>query len=166
MTDKETKPVVQEVEAPPIDPIPKEVDPMQQILQGMLAMQAQTNATLEKLSEKIDTIAENKEPVQWQKSEEDMLKRMNNTKIIERKMYKVLTIKQVLPMDSVDQQLHGDNFANGWIVWWDTNQRFDSKKEAEEYWEKIAPGKFKLLPVTVPIPEGQDYKKRRPNITM
>lgn len=165
MTDENKKPVVQEVEAPPIDPVG--TDPMQQILQGMLAMQAQTNKTLEKLSDKIDDLTTEKpKQSEWLKSEDDMVKELSNTKIIERKMYKVLIIKQVLPMDAVDQQLHWDNFTNGWIVRWDTNKRFDSKKEATEYWESVAPGKFKLLPVTVPVSEWQDYKKRRPNITI
>jgi hypothetical protein len=41
------------------------------------------------------------------------MKEMNNKKIIQRKMYKVMIIKQILPMAAQDQQLHGDNFANG-----------------------------------------------------
>jgi hypothetical protein len=81
-------------------------------------------------------------------------------------MYKVLLIKQVLNMDSQDQQLHGDNFANGWIVWQDPNRWFDTKKEADAWGNENAPGKFKLLPVSVPAPEGQKYNKRRPNITI
>jgi hypothetical protein len=57
MSEEEKKPVVQEVQAPPIDPMPSQpADPMQQILQGMLAMQAQTNQMLEKVSEKLDTL--------------------------------------------------------------------------------------------------------------
>ena len=167
MTD-EKKPVVQEVQAPPIDPMPKEVDPMQQILQGMLAMQAQTNATLEKITDKLDEMskAENVNVQAWPKTEEEMVREMNNTKIIQRKMYKVLIIKSVLPMAAIDQQMHWEQFANGGVVWGDTNKRFDSEQEANAYGNEIAPWKFKLMPVTVPVPEGQDYKKRRPNLTI
>ena len=167
MTD-ENKSVVQEVQAPPIDPIPTPVDPMQQILQGMLDMQKQTNTTLEKITEKLDEMSkvEIVNVPSGPKTEEEMVKEMNNTKIIQRKMYKVLIIKSVLPMAAVDQQMHGDQFANWGVVWWDTNKWFDSEKEANDYWNEIAPGKFKLMPVTVPVPEGQDYKKRRPNLTI
>lgn len=168
MSEEEKKPVVQEVQAPPIDPMPSQpADPMQQILQGMLAMQAQTNQMLEKVSEKLDTLtSQPAKESEWLKSEEDMMKEMNNKKIIQRKMYKVMIIKQILPMAAQDQQLHGDNFANGWVVWWDTNKRFDSEAEAKAFGEEVAPGKYRLMPVTVPVPEWQQYKTRRPNITM
>jgi len=81
----------------------------------MLAMQAQTNATLEKITEKLDSMAitENIENPSTPKSEDDMYKEMNNRKIIQRKMYKVLVIKSVIPMAAIDQQMHGDQFANG-----------------------------------------------------
>jgi len=81
----------------------------------MLAMQAQTNATLEKITEKLDSMNEtvNMETPATPKSEDDMVKEMNNRKIIQRKMYKVLIIKSVIPMAAVDQQMHGDQFANG-----------------------------------------------------
>lgn len=174
------KPVVQEVQAPPIKPVyldkttgapthnPYKADPMQQILQWMLAMQAQTNATLEKITEKLDSMAEpvNIENPATPKSEDDMVKEMNNKKIIQRKMYKVLIIKSVIPMAAIDQQMHGDQFANGWVVRWDTNKRFDSEKEANAYGNEVAPGKFKLMVVSTPVPEGWKYTTRRPNITM
>jgi CRISPR/Cas system-associated endonuclease Cas3-HD len=107
--ETKTEPIV-EVSAPPIAP----ADPMAAILKGMLDMQAKTNETLEKVVDKLDGMAEQKTgQEEGLKSEEDMKKSLNNIKIIERKMYKVLLIKQVLNMDSQDQQLHGDNFANG-----------------------------------------------------
>jgi hypothetical protein len=107
--EKKPEPIV-EVKAPPIEP----ADPMQQILQGMLAMQAKTNETLEKVVDKLDGMAENQEEAISKEinTEEDMKKKLNNNRIVERKMYKVLIVKQVLSMDSQDQQLHGDNFAN------------------------------------------------------
>lgn len=169
MTD-ETNPIIQDFPVPPIEPIeeiPVATDPMQQILQGMLAMQAQTNQTLEKIVDKIDAM-ENKQEVEQTgiKSQEDMVKEMWSTKIRQMKMYKVLIIKSVLPMAAQDQQLHGDQFANWGIVRGDTNKWFDNEKEAKAYGESIAPGKYKLLPVSTPIPEWWKYTARRPNITM
>lgn len=179
MTKKEKKPVIKEVEAPAIEPVYidkttgaptkniNKADLMPLILQGMLDMQAQTNATLEKLSEKIDNIAAvPTENTSEPKTQEEMMRELNSKKIIERKMYKVLIIKNVIPMNAQDQQLHGENFSNWGIVRGDTNKRFDSEAEAKAYWDKLAPGKYKLMPVTVPVPEWQDYKVRRPNLTM
>jgi len=100
---EEKKPVVHEVEAPPIEPM----DPMHQILQGMLQMQQKTNETLEKITEKLDALSEEKViNVEVPKTQDDMVKEMNNKKIIQRKMYKVMTIKQVIPISPQDQQLY------------------------------------------------------------
>lgn len=169
-----TKEIIKEVEVPAIEPVHTDKttwtptdnpDPMQQILQGMLTMQAQTNETLQKLSDKLDVLTTT--PAEsTPKTEEEMIREINSKKIIQRKMYKVMTIKSVIPLNGTDQQLHWDSFSNWWIVRGDTNKRFDSETEAKEFWESVAPGKYKLMTVTVPVPEWQEYKIRRPNITM
>lgn len=166
------KPVIQEVEASAIDPVytdkttwapthfPDRADPMQQILQGMLAMQAKTNETLEKLSDKIDSIAD--KPVsEWLVSQEDMAKHMGSSKLTQRKMYKVLIIKRVIPISPEDQSSW---FNNAGIERGDTNKRFDNEKEAIAFGEETAPGKYKLMPVSVPISEWATFKKRNMNL--
>jgi len=157
----EIKSVVQEVEAPAIDPTPMPMDPMQQILQGMLAMQAKTNETLEKLSDKIDTLTIPAENTDSPKSQEDMVKQIWSSKLRQRKMYKVLIIKRVIPISPEDQ---ASGFNNAGIERSDTNKRFDDEKEAVAFGEENAPGKYKLMTVTVPMSEWAEFKKRNINI--
>ena len=73
-----TSPIVQEFPIPPIEPTAENqpaTDPMQQILQGMLNMQAQTNQTLEKIVDKLEGLERKQEAEQTGvKSQEDMVK--------------------------------------------------------------------------------------------
>jgi len=144
-------------------------DDILKLMQWMMENQNKTTKVLEKLSERINTI-ESKEVVvpdtEWKKTMEDMVNKLWEGKVRYKKIYKVMIVKGVLPMAAIDQQMHWDNFANGWINRGDTNKRFDSEKEAKEYWESVAPGKYKLLPVTMPMSEWAEFKRRTPNLSM
>jgi len=169
MTDDNKTPL-QEVEAPAIEPevqAPVPVDPMQLILQGLIEMQWQTNKTLEKVVEKLDVIAVGQVENSWSpKKEEDLIRDLNSKKTRVHKSYKVLVIKRVLPMASWDQALHWDMFSNWGIERGDTNKWFNTKAEADAYGNEIAPGKYKLMPVSSPLSEWVEPWQKSHNVNM
>lgn len=137
---------------------------LEDILKWMLEMQAKTNDTLTKLSEKIDSLWESTQLKVSEWVEPDAIEEAPTIakKIIERKMYKLLTYK-VLPIRPEDA--YNDwGFKDWGIEYKDMNKRFDSEQEAKAYCEEHEIKDYKLLPITVPVPEWEEYKVRRPNI--